>query len=62
MTNKTRTDGLLKLVAARRNGLVDVTAWAELIRDHLVSSQGRAPDQRRHVDSWSEPSLRPTPR
>jgi hypothetical protein len=62
MTNKTRTDALLKLIAARRNGWADETAWAELIRDHLATSHGRAPDQRRHVDSRSEPSLRPTPR
>jgi hypothetical protein len=62
MTNKTRTDALLKLIAARRNGWADETAWAELIRDHLASTHGRAPDQRRHVDSRSEPSLRPTPR
>ena len=62
MTNKTRTDALLKLIAARRNGWADETAWAELIRDHLASSHGRAPDQRRHVDSRSQPSLRPSPR
>jgi len=62
MTNKTRTDALLKLIATRRNGWADETAWAELIRDHLASSHGCAPDQRRHVDSRSEPSLRPTPR
>lgn len=62
MTNKTRTDALLKLIAARRNGWADETAWAELIRDHLASSHGRAPDQRRNVDSRAEPSLRPTPR
>jgi hypothetical protein len=43
MTNKTRTDALLKLIAARRNGWADETAWAELIRDHLASSHGRAP-------------------
>lgn len=62
MTNKTRTDALLKLIAARRNGWADETTWAELIRDHLTRTHGRAPDQRRHVDSRSEPSLRPTPR
>ena len=62
MTNKTRTDALLTLIAARRNGWADETAWAELIREHLARSHGRAPDQRRHVDSRSEPSLRPTPR
>jgi hypothetical protein len=62
MTNKTRTDALLKLIAARRNGWADETTWAELIRDHLTHAHGRAPDQRRHVDRKSEPSLRPTPR
>ena len=62
MTNKTRTDALLKLIAARRNGWADETAWAELIREHLANSHGRAPDQRRHVDSRSEPSLQSTPR
>lgn len=62
MTNKTRTDALLKLIAARRNGWVEETAWAELIRDHLARSHGRAPDQRRHVDPRTTPSLRPTPR
>jgi len=62
MTNKTRADALLKLIAARRNGWADETAWAELIRDHLARTHGRAPDQRRHVDSRAEPSLRPTPR
>lgn len=62
MTNKTRTDALLRLIAARRNGWLNETAWAELIRDHLARSQGRAPDQRRHVDSRSAPSLHPTPR
>lgn len=62
MTNKPRTDALLQLIAARRNGWLNETAWAELIRDHLARSHGRAPDQRRHVDSRSAPSLRPSPR
>ena len=47
LTNKTRTDALLKLIASRRNGWLDETAWAELIRDHLARTDGRAPDQRR---------------
>jgi len=58
LTNKTRTDALLKLIAARRNGWLDETAWAELIREHLAHTQGRAPEQRRHVDDRSTPSLR----
>jgi len=62
LTNKTRTDALLKLIAARRNGWLDEGTWAELIRDHLTRTQGRAPDQRRHVDNRSAPSLPPTPR
>ena len=62
LTNKTRTDALLKLIAARRNGWLDESAWAELIREHLARTQGRAPEQRRHVDHRDEPSLRPTPR
>lgn len=62
MTNKTRTDALLKLIAARRNGWLDETAWAELIRDHLGRSHGRAPHQRRSVDGRANPSLRPSPR
>ncbi len=62
LTNKTRTDALLKLIASRRNGWINETAWAELIRDHLTRTQGRAPDQRRHVDSRSNPSLHPSPR
>ena len=62
LTNKARTDALLKLIASRRNGWLDESAWAELIRDHLARTHGRAPDQRRHVDSRQNPSLRPSPR
>lgn len=62
LTNKARTDALLKLIAARRNGWLDEPAWAELIRDHLTRTHGRAPDQRRHVDGRTDPSLRPSPR
>jgi hypothetical protein len=62
LTNKTRTDALLKLIAARRNGWLNETAWAELIRDHLSRTNGRAPQQRSHTDPRSAPSLRPTPR
>jgi hypothetical protein len=58
LTNKTRADALLKLVAARRNGWLDEPAWAELIREHLATSHGRAPDQRRHTDPKNSPSLR----
>jgi hypothetical protein len=62
LTNKTRTDTLLELLAARRNGWLDETAWAELIREHLANTHGRAPEQRRHVDSRTAPSLRAYPR
>ena len=59
LTNKTRTDALLKLIAARRNGWLDEPAWAELIREHLNKTEGRAPDQRQHTDPKRTPSLRP---
>ncbi len=63
LTNKVRTDALLKLVAARRNGWINQTRWAELIRDHLTRHHGHAPHQRQHTDARSAPSLRsPYPR
>jgi hypothetical protein len=58
LTNKTRTDALLKLLAAQRNGWANETAWAERIREHLLARRGRAPDQRQHTDPAAEPSLR----
>lgn len=62
LTNKARTDALLKLIASRRNGWLDESAWAEMIRDHLARTHGRAPEQRRRVDNRQEPSLPPSPR
>ena len=58
LTNKTRADALLKLLAAQRNGWVNETAWAQRIREHLFAHRGRAPDQRQHTDPATEPSLR----
>ena len=58
LTNKTRTDALLKLLAAQRNGWANETAWAERIREHLLARRGRAPDQRQHTDPAAHPSLR----
>ena len=58
LTNKTRTDALLKLLAAQRNGWANETAWAERIRLHLLAGRGRAPDQRQHTDPAAQPSLR----
>jgi hypothetical protein len=58
MTNKSRADALLKLLAMARNGWVDEIRWAELIRDYLATRAGLAPDQRRHTDSRRHPSLR----
>ena len=58
LTNKTRTDALLKLLAAQRNGWANETAWAERIRLHLLARRGRAPDQRQHTDPAAQPSLR----
>jgi hypothetical protein len=63
LTNKTRADALLKLLAAQRSGWVNETAWAQRIREHLFAHRGRAPDQRQHTDPATEPSLRaPLPR
>ncbi len=58
LTNKTRADALIKLLAARRNGWANETAWAQRIREHLCARHGRAPDQRQHTDPAAEPSLR----
>ena len=58
LTNKTRADALLKLLAAQRNGWANETAWAQRIREHLLARRGRAPDQRQHTDPATEPSLR----
>lgn len=59
LTNKVRTDALLKLIAARRNGWINQTRWAELIREHLTRHHGHAPQQRQHTDPKGAPSLRP---
>lgn len=58
MTNKKRADALLMLLAAHHNGWVDERAWAEHIRGYLGQRRGLAPDQRRHTDPASRPSLR----
>jgi len=62
MTNKVRTDALLMLIAARRNGWADESAGAQLIHEHLAHTAGRAPLQRRNVDTSDKPNLRPSPR
>lgn len=61
LTNKTRADALLKLLAADRNGWTDETAWAELIRSHLLTQQGLPRQQRQHTDPGHTPSLRRLP-
>lgn len=62
LTNKTRTDALLKLIACHRNGWVDESDWAELIREDLAATGGHARTQRAHRDTKSNPSLRAYPR
>lgn len=57
MTNKTRADALLHLLAAHRNGWADEAAWAELIRTELLTRKGLAPEQRQHTDPADGPSL-----
>lgn len=58
LTNKTRADALLKLLAADRNGWTDESAWAELIRTHLLTQHGQPRQQRQHTDPGHTPSLR----
>ena len=61
LTNKTRADALLTLLAADRNGWTDETAWAELIRSHLLDQQGLPRQQRQHTDPGHTPTLRRLP-
>lgn len=58
MTNKTRADALLKLIAARRNRWGSEEEWGTLIREYLQTRKGLAPLQRRHTDPRAKPSLR----
>jgi hypothetical protein len=58
MTNKRRTDALLMLLAAARNGWADEHAWAEVVRVALTARGGVAPTQRQVVDPRGKPSLR----
>ena len=58
MINKTRTDALLKLLAARHTHWGSERDWAELVREHLTRRAGRARHQRQHTDPEHSPSLR----
>jgi hypothetical protein len=58
MTNKSRADTLLTLIAADLNGWADEAAWAEILREHLNSQGGRATHQRQAVDPAGAPTLR----
>jgi hypothetical protein len=46
-----RTNQLLRLMVAGRNGEADERAWAERIRRRLIEHDGRAPRQRQLVGS-----------
>lgn len=61
LTNKARADALLQLLAAHRNGWANQQAWADLIRENLLTRQGRAPQQRQCSNPAHPSSLR-TPR
>jgi hypothetical protein len=58
MTNKIRTDRLLMLIAADRNGWTSERDWAEMIRRHLHQRAGLATHQRQVTDPATSPSLR----
>lgn len=59
LTNRTRTDALLLLLATGHNRWVDEPRWAYLLRGWLVKRDGVAPAQRPSVDPEGTPSLRP---
>jgi len=58
MTNKTRTDRLLMLIAAERNGWTSERDWADIIRRHLHHRAGLATHQRQVTDPATSSSLR----
>lgn len=58
MTSKTRTDRLLMLIAADRNGWASERDWAGIIRRHLHDRGGLATHQRQVTDPATSPSLR----
>lgn len=58
MTNKIRTDRLLMLIAADRNGGASERDWAGIIRRHLHQRAGLATHQRQVADPATSPSLR----
>ena len=58
LTNKTRTDALLKLLAAHHNHWGSERDWADLVREHLTRHAGHARHQRQHTDPKHSPSLR----
>jgi hypothetical protein len=49
LRNRPRTDQLLRLMVAGRNGEADERGWAERIRQHLIANNGRVPRQRQLV-------------
>jgi hypothetical protein len=49
LRNAPRTNQLLRLMVAGRNGQADERAWAERIRQHLIANDGQAPRQRQLV-------------
>jgi hypothetical protein len=58
MTNRTRADAMLLLLAAGPNRWVDEQRWAYLLRGWLVKRDGVAPAQRPSDDPEGVPSLR----
>lgn len=49
LRNQPRSNQLLRLMVAGRNGQADERAWAERIRQHLIANDGQAPRQRQLV-------------
>jgi hypothetical protein len=61
LRNAPRTNQLLRLMVAGRNGQADERLWAERIRQHLVANGGQAPRQRQLVGAEASDRAPPRP-
>jgi hypothetical protein len=56
--NRERLNRLLMLMQLDRNGQASETAYAKIIREHLVQQGGYSPPRRQILDPKGSPSLR----
>lgn len=57
LTNKARTDLLLRLMVAGRRGDANEQAWAEKVRQYLLAREGYVPEQRPYVNAGGVTTL-----